>query len=106
MTYEEYSTALTFKLTLTKQKLSVMFSALKGSKGYLDTREQHLYLAKVAEFLSTANQCESLLNLFLEGKINPFDEMINPFNDVINSFKDHRADKTKRTESVCSGLNN
>ncbi|MDB5109627.1 MAG: hypothetical protein JWR67_741 [Mucilaginibacter sp.] len=95
MTYEEYSTALTFKLTLTKQKTFVMFNTLKGSKGYLDTREQRLYLAKVAEFLSIANQCESLLNLFLEGKVNPFDEMINPFKDIIN-----QSDRIKRTESI------
>ena len=75
MTYLEYSQQVMLELTRIKQHSVLLYNKLKGEKGYLNFDERDLYMEKVEEFHTLADQCIYVQSLMLEGGVDPFDHI-------------------------------
>jgi hypothetical protein len=75
MTYLQYSIEMVNGLSRSRQSVVIIYSLLKGNKGYLDKRERLVYEAAVKTFEEEADQCEKLLLAMIEGNVQPFEEM-------------------------------
>ncbi len=75
MTYQQYYNKLIKALEESEKTIIDQKKLLKGEKGYLDQQDLYIYMGLINDNHSIFNKCSAVLELIVENKVNPHEEL-------------------------------
>ena len=75
MTYQQYYNKLIKELEHSEKNIVKQKKLLKGEKGYLDQQDLYIYMGLINDNHSLFNKCSIVLELIVENKVNPHEEI-------------------------------